>query len=273
MKKTLLTLALTLAFASHARAENVSIYADVTYSPSEKLQLLSEYTKLSEDNKDSALGTAAWSMFRLVSGEQRTLNAVTEAVYNQSTSLFEGVNYCTAFLVTEDIALTAKHCFFRGESGPLPTVAIPFSNPTAVQNVELIDLDMDNDIAAIRVKSRNMKPMPIAQADPGFSSKVTTLGFPGAFVPGKQFKLTAMESTTYYTWIRQYLTDGRLVDKTGINGQVMQGNSGGPAINEKGEIVGVINSISPSFNITLTTNVAAMRQFLAKIGGVKGGGS
>jgi S1-C subfamily serine protease/antitoxin component YwqK of YwqJK toxin-antitoxin module len=123
-------------------------------------------------------------------------------------------------------------------------IIIEMSNKGVVKsyNAVVVQKDIDNDIALLKIKDETFEAIdPIrysfkesGSADVGAS--VFTIGFPYALSGmGKEAKFT----------------DGKISSKTGYNGAinsyqtsipVQPGNSGGPLFNDKGQLIGIINS-------------------------------
>lgn len=110
----------------------------------------------------------------------------------------------------------------------------------------VIQKDIDNDLAIIKVQDDNFKPLlsidysfiESGAADVGAS--VFTIGFP--------YALSGMGKDAKFT-------DGKISAKTGYNGAInsyqtsvpiQPGNSGGPLFNDKGQLIGIMNSIIQS---------------------------
>lgn len=109
-------------------------------------------------------------------------------------------------------------------------------------NATVVNKDIDNDLAIVKINDESFKKLdalPYSFKESGgmdVGSAVFTIGYPYALSGmGKEAKFT----------------DGKISSKTGYNGAinayqtsipVQPGNSGGPLFNDKGQLVGVINS-------------------------------
>lgn len=106
----------------------------------------------------------------------------------------------------------------------------------------VIEKDADNDLAILKINDDAFKPL--ASIDYAFiesgtadvGSSVFTIGFP--------YALSGMGKDAKFT-------DGKISSKTGYNGAInsyqtsvpiQPGNSGGPLFNDKGQLIGVMNS-------------------------------
>jgi S1-C subfamily serine protease len=132
-------------------------------------------------------------------------------------------------------------------------IVIQVNNGGTVKNYNaiLIQKDVDNDLAILKIKDEAYQPLEALQyrfKESGgveVGASVFTIGYP--------YALSGMG-------VEAKFTDGKISAKTGYNDAinscqtsipVQPGNSGGPLFNEKGELIGVINS-----KITQADNVS-----------------
>jgi len=138
--------------------------------------------------------------------------------------------------------LTAYHVI-----GDAKSVRIRFTNGMAT-NATVQKFTASNDLAILRSDSRTPFFLPLAPtASVRVGDYVFTMGYPAAEVLGEEPKFT----------------DGSISALSGVGGEasllqisvpVQPGNSGGPLVNERGEVVGIV------------TSTAAVRAFLAVTG-------
>lgn len=130
----------------------------------------------------------------------------------------------------------------------------------------LVQKDVDNDLAIIKINDDSFKPIDKLKysfkesgaIDVGAS--VFTIGFPLA--------LSGMGKEAKYT-------DGKVSSKTGYNGSlnsfqssipVQPGNSGGPVFNDKGELIGVINaSIREADNVSYAIKLNYIKNLIEAV--------
>lgn len=135
----------------------------------------------------------------------------------------------TGFFVSNDgYILTNSHVINNAKN---ITVEYKGNNLDA----KLISEDTNNDIALIKIEIANAKPLNISADKVTKGAEVCALGFPLINLQGKELKSTF----------------GNVNAVSGIEGDVrfyqvdtaiQPGNSGGPLINKKGEVVGIISS-------------------------------
>lgn len=93
--------------------------------------------------------------------------------------------------------------------------------------------DADNDVALLRVSGELPPGLPLAAAEAAIGAEVFTLGYPHTDIMGSNAKLsTGIINST--TGVRD---DPRLYQ---ISVPVQSGNSGGPLVNMRGEVVGLV---------------------------------
>ena len=100
----------------------------------------------------------------------------------------------------------------------------------------LVGQDAADDLALLEVENPCLLPpaLPVAEDDVGMGAQVFTIGFPLSDILGSSPKLSAgMVQGLAGPPGRQFLQ---------LSAQVQRGNSGGPLLNLRGEVVGVVNA-------------------------------
>lgn len=133
--------------------------------------------------------------------------------------------------------------FFVSSDGYAVTCAHVIENATDVQlavggksvKAAIIATDAKNDLALLKIETTGQPAIPIGNADqidPG--AKVWVLGFPLSSVLGDGVKVTSgtISGFTVSGTQRVIQTDAA----------VNPGNSGGPLVNDRGQVIGVINA-------------------------------
>jgi S1-C subfamily serine protease len=147
-----------------------------------------------------------------------------------------GYSTGTGFFVSDNgIIVTNYHVIEDAES-----LTIKTNNSTF--NAEVLATDPVNDVAILKIAS-NSKPIPISNYfNVKKGEEVLTLGYPRIDVQGQEQKATF----------------GRVNSLSGIKGDVrltqidvpiQPGNSGGPLLNKKGEVVGIVTATLDSIVI------------------------
>jgi S1-C subfamily serine protease len=131
--------------------------------------------------------------------------------------------------------------------------------------------DEANDIVLLEVKDPHTLPpaLPLAQSQTRLGASVFTIGFPRVDLMGRTPKLSAGVISGEYG-----LADDPESFQTTVS--IQPGNSGGPLLNMKGEVVGVVRSMlgirdvaSGSFQMLQTTSCALkikdVRELLSRV--------
>ena len=138
----------------------------------------------------------------------------------------------TAFLIGDGYALTAYHVVF--EAKRLSAVTLNKKRYT----VQVVGYDDQADLALIRVNVPAGTPFfPLAAARPAVGDPALAIGNGGGdFLTPKTGRLTGLDSDAG----RADFPPGTLE----LNAQLIPGDSGGPIINARGEVMGVVSYIN-----------------------------
>lgn len=154
-------------------------------------------------------------------------------------SIHKIVGQGTCFLISkEGYFITNYHCIEGAEEISIKGINGDFNTK---YNAEVIASDPSNDLALLKIINTNVKlnlvPYGLRTTGVEQAEKVYALGFPKASSMGQEIKIT----------------DGIISSKSGAKGDISKfqisaavnpGNSGGPLIDENGNIIGVICSKS-----------------------------
>ena len=141
----------------------------------------------------------------------------------------------TCFLINEEgYLLTNFHCIENAKEITIKGIDGDF---TTKYGATIIASDPSNDLALVKINNKNVKfntpPYAIRSSGVAQAEKVYALGFPMAEAMGQEMKIT----------------DGIISAKSGVHGDISKfqisasvnpGNSGGPLIDEQGNLIGVI---------------------------------
>lgn len=138
----------------------------------------------------------------------------------------------TAFLIGDGYALTAYHVVFASKTLSAQTL------DKKRYAVQVIGYDDQSDLALLRVNVPAGTPfMPLAANRPAVGDSALAIGNGGGdFLVQKTGRLTGLDSDAG----RADFPPGTLE----LNAQLIPGDSGGPIINARGEVMGVVSYIS-----------------------------
>jgi len=149
----------------------------------------------------------------------------------QETSVYSALSMGTAWALTHRHVVTNYHVI-RG----MRNLRLVTSKQKEVP-VEVVLVDEKNDLAVLFIKDKNIRinPLPLALTKPRLGSQVFTIGYPHPNLMGTSPKLTSGLINA---------TNGLADDPRTfqVSVPVQSGNSGGPLLNMRGEVVGIITS-------------------------------
>lgn len=150
----------------------------------------------------------------------------SERPKDKDLSIYSG----SGFFITSNVVVTCKHVVSGASK-----IEIVYNNDT-VRSAVVIGSDEDSDLALLRVSGLEERVTPLIMGNSGIvrqGSRVYAIGFPLPMVMGTQVKLS----------------EGLISSTAGIQGDwrmfqisapVQPGNSGGPLLNDRAEVVGVV---------------------------------
>jgi RNA-directed DNA polymerase len=148
----------------------------------------------------------------------------------ESGETLEELSQGTAFFLNGIGIVTCAHCL-----GPKPNYIYHPSDPTAHYNVEIVAVSEDVDLAVLRTVEAQLQPLAeLAKSnDSEFVERgddVTLAGWP-SYGPGSQLsvKQGKVQSIKMRSGIRRF----------NISTPIIEGNSGGPVFNLRGQVIGV----------------------------------
>ena len=201
----------------------------------------------SDENLQGRVVVESWKNFGVITAQPWNIHLVT-TFQNQLRGLAETRPRSeeatgTCFAVRPDgVLLTAYHVVEDAKS-----IRVQLADGTVTEG-NILTFTAQNDLAILRVDTRTPHFLPLAP--PGSvrtGDHVFTMGYPAADLLGQEPKFT----------------EGSVSALSGLQGEaallqmsvpIQPGNSGGPLVNERGEVVGVV------------TSTAAVRAFFAVTG-------
>lgn len=165
----------------------------------------------------------------------------------------------SAFLIGDGYALTAYHVVEASRTLSAQTL------DKKRYAVQVIGFDDQSDIALIRVNVPANTPFfPLAAARPAVGDAALAIGNGGgAFLTLKTGRLTGLDSDAG----RADFPPGTLE----LNAQLVPGDSGGPVINARGEVVGVVSYISVSRGNRITSYAVPVTRTDARLAELRQG--
>ena len=163
----------------------------------------------------------------------------------------------SGWVARDDTVVTAAHVV-AGEDDT--TVAAPGGSPLAA---DVVAFDAKNDVAVLHVAGLGRPPLAFVDAHRG--DRVAILGYPGdgAFTatPGRIGSTVTVAADDAYG-------DGPVLRSvTGFRGRVRHGNSGGPVVNERGEVEATVFAARAGSDSGYGVPTAIVRKALAGAGG------
>ncbi|WP_034385838.1 S1C family serine protease [Deinococcus sp. YIM 77859] len=154
----------------------------------------------------------------------------------------------SAFLIGDGYALTAYHVVFAAKS--LSAVTLDRKRYA----VEVVGYDDQSDLALIRVNVPSGTPfLPLASGRPQVGEPALAIGNGGgAFLTLKTGRLTGLNADAG----RADFPPGTLE----MNVQLVPGDSGGPVLNARGEVIGVVSYISVTRGNSITSYAVPVTQ-------------
>lgn len=172
------------------------------------------------------------------SPRQGTASSVQEA-YEQSTAGAVRVNVGTSgvgsgfFLTGDGLVLTAAHVVLGGE-GPITVT----TDDGVAHPAEIVGYDETRDLALLRASGSDFEALPLAASAPSVGDPVVAIGNSrGAFDGGRAGRVTALNASLDATFPSGLVASSM---------PLAPGDSGGPVLNARGEVVGVSTAISMS---------------------------
>lgn len=153
---------------------------------------------------------------------QRTLPSVVLLVID--TGRVDARRYGSGFFISHDVVATNFHMLEGAVTGVIKVVG----QNTTYEILGTIGLDIENDLALLKVKGARMQPLPVG------NSSTLVIG-DDVFAVGNPKGLEGTFSQGIVSSIRRDGSDSVIQ----ITAPISPGSSGGPVLNAQGEVVGV----------------------------------
>ncbi len=165
----------------------------------------------------------------------------------------------SGFFISPTVVVTNHHVI-DGAS----RIEVIFNNEVQLTAV-VIGADAGNDLALLKVVGAEdvVRPLPLGNSNEvREGSRVYAVGFPLATVTGTKAKITEgiVSSTTGF---------GGSLKEFQITAPVQPGNSGGPLLNDRGEVIGVVTAVLGGAFTAKTGIIAQNVNFAKKAGNIR----
>jgi S1-C subfamily serine protease len=158
-----------------------------------------------------------------------------------------GIVSGSGYVAGTDLVITNAHVI-AGVRRPI----IKFQNQSYAGTTVLFNPSLD--VAAIRVKGLNARPLTLLNESAPINQVVAILGYPKGNYTVVQGQITDEQ---YVSGSNIYQTGNYKRQIYAINADLQAGNSGGPVINTKGQLVGIIfakSNVISNDGFAITTN-------------------
>ncbi|MDB5274067.1 MAG: peptidase and chymotrypsin/Hap [Chitinophagaceae bacterium] len=176
---------------------------------------------------------------RTITKQKENLDTPINKSSLETTAKKSSSAHGTCFLISsEGYLITTYHSIEHAKEIIIRGIGGDFTTKYAVT---VVAYDLSNDLALLKLSNKNLTfpSIPFALKTTGIlpTEKIYTLGYPSVAAKGEELQRTE-------GIIRAKIGMQGDVSKFQISAAVDSGNSGGPLIDEKGNVIGVINSKS-----------------------------
>lgn len=172
----------------------------------------------------------------------------------------------SAFSIGDGYLVTSAHLVESAPGGRgIRVVLDPGERGQRVLPARVVRADKERDLALLRIEPASA-PAPLklgGMASLVETAPVTVLGFPfGSFLAERPDEFPNVTVTTgRITALRKSRGELQHIQ---LDASVNPGNSGGPVINQQGEVVGVVRAILPGTDLNFAVPVNRLREFLSR---------
>ena len=160
----------------------------------------------------------------------------------------------TAWVLASDgVLCTNYHVIesFKGEA-----MAVSSWQGEVYLVTEILMADRGNDVAVFRVEAENLTPLPLGEEAAAIGEKISCLSH-----PNRRFFLHTFGEVARYHYKRGR---GPKVAQMSITADYAKGSSGGPILNQKNEVVGMVASTSTIYGGKAESTQQAQFQMVVK---------
>jgi serine protease Do len=180
--------------------------------------------------------SASWAQRNSLSESQTSSwTSVYQKVVAKVPVIVSGGGLCSGALIEQDVVVTAAHCVDR-----LHPIFVHFKGMNRI-NAKILVFSRGVDLALIKLESKpNLEPVPLlGEAEKNVEgTMIATIGHP---VGQANFKIQSILKSEY-THVMSAGMISRVTDDGFVSDMsISPGNSGGPVLNSRGEIVGIVS--------------------------------
>ncbi|WP_411847188.1 serine protease [Roseibacillus persicicus] len=150
---------------------------------------------------------------------------------------WHSAGFATAWAIGSEGILCTNYHVIRSVKGDLVAAGSATGEVYPVE--EIVLADESNDIAILRVKATGLKVLPLAKEPAAVGDRVHCVSHPDRHF----YSYTGGEVSRYY-YHRKPKKEGDRVPFMAITADYARGSSGGPILNEKNEVVGMVSNTS-----------------------------
>ena len=149
-------------------------------------------------------------------------------------------NGATGFVISSNGAVLTNHHVVNSKNKV--TLVAMNAKGDLFPITKVLAADENTDLAILQIEGKIPPPLPIAlspEAAP-IGSRVSVISHPA----GQYYTYT---SGTVSRYVKSRLGNGAMVDYVSITADYARGSSGGPVLNDRGEVIGIVKSTQPIF--------------------------
>ncbi|GAL65081.1 S1 family peptidase [Algibacter lectus] len=241
----------TRVVISGDEVENGSAFIDAANKEVEKIVLANKHTTYKKLQKDKVKNFEANSGVEITHTKLDKKTGNQMYYYLQDRTVFIGTSYlcdkcpnvhlssASGFVIHEDGIVVTNYHVINPESGDDNGGVFAVTQDGTVYVVtEILSASKSNDLAIIKIETNGekLKALPLAE---------TELIGEDVYVMGHPFKNTFFMTKGIIS--RKYISSKNAEPKISITAEFGIGSSGGPVVNDSGEVVGVVSATHPYY--------------------------
>lgn len=218
-------------WAARCDNQNMFVAQDSYYGMTSQLLARTEFEVSEKSLMKAAPDSIGMEFLKTACNEFTKPSKQSNKPNSKQPSLGQSIGSGTAWQVSSTQLVTAYHVV---EGAKSMVIAMP---DNTYKQARVVASDPSNDLALIQIidGALSTKPLQLATKQPKLGAKVAVLGFPLSDVLGTKVQATSGEISK----LGGIRDDLRFFQ---ISAAVQSGNSGGPLLNQQGEVVGVVSS-------------------------------